>query len=126
MELNTLSWMIYFAEVLGGLSSLFGFVFLMLCIGVIAGAIIWAVKTFNGYDEDDAQQATRASNIMKQLILFAAGVAFVDLLIPSSRTVYLVAASEMGEQVINTETATKLKKIIDYNLDKIIAEQEEQ
>jgi hypothetical protein len=126
MELNTLSWIIYFAEILGGLSFLFSFIFIMLCIGIAVGTIIWLMKTF-GYDsedEDNLIRSARAARITKKMILAAVIVVSVDILIPNSRTVYLIAASEIGEQVLNTETAVKLKKIIDHKLDEIIAEQE--
>lgn len=126
MDLNELSWLIYFAKVLGEVASISFMIFSLLVIAILVFAIIWALNAFgcDSEDEDAQNRSAKALKTIKTLARISVIVGIVGIFIPGERTVYLIAASEMGEQVLSTDTAIKLKKIIDYKLDEIIAQEE--
>lgn len=93
--MNSLSWMIYAAEVVGrvGPTLMFG------------GGCFMLLGLFLFLPASD--DLLSFSSCRK--ILFAGIVAlFIGLFVPSASTVYMVAASEAGEQVIKTPEAREM------------------
>lgn len=109
--MNNLSWLIYFAGVSGSLGNFLTFV--MVVFGVLAAAsiIVWLVM----HDETDAyrrplgEQALASCREMRSksgryawgLIGLFLLVGTMAMMMPGRQTVLLIAASEMGEQVLN-------------------------
>ena len=115
--MNSLSWMIYLAE----LSQSIGFV----CgIAGIVYLIVAVVKTMNVHSEDFGDGSVtkaaaksffgRAGKVALPLLLIAT-------LVPSKATIYAIAASEMGETALNSETGGKAVQALNAWLDRQIA-----
>lgn len=106
--MNSISWMIYAAEVVGtlkdvltGLAVASGFVF---SIGLLmSGAGGWFIG-----EDSDAQAAFHA--FMKRLWIPILLI-FISIVTPSRSTIYMIAASESVQAVIvDPEMKTKIKE----------------
>jgi len=100
--MNNLSWLIYFAEVAERLTPLlvgFGFLFL-----VVSGIfiIVKGIDAAHGL----AQKGTWKKGLYG--VCFAIILIFLGNLFPSQKTIYMIAASEVGEQVIKTPEAKEV------------------
>lgn len=109
--MNTLSWLIYSAEAIDSLGT-----FLAICtvLGCIALALISLISL--KYDEEYQQLMEVSRNSRNWLILFVFLGVFVSFL-PSKETVYMIAASEIGEEAIGTEEFQTLRQILKEELD---------
>lgn len=119
--MNSLSWMIYFADMARSCDFALSLTMIACAISLIAAGIIWIV---NDYGDAEDKERRRKAIVMSVLIgKIAAGTLLVDIVIPSSSTIYAIAASEMGEQVLKSPTVTKAQAALDAWLDKQIGEQ---
>lgn len=129
--MNSLSWMIYLADVSDGVGRLFGGLTFVSGISTVLCAIgFYATMTapdVYGWEDRDAKLAAHTKlHLMlgKTIPRAVAGFLVFGLCagaLPSKETVYAIAASEMGEQLINTPTAGKAVKALDAWLDRQIA-----
>jgi hypothetical protein len=99
-----LSWLIYLADVSRGINTLFAMLCMLSCIGVIMSFVI--IKAENETDGNFRQT--------KQLILSALVFAVLASIVPSRETVLMIAASEIGERTITSQTA---QGMVDPGLD---------
>lgn len=116
--MNTLSWFIYFAGVSSGIKTFlglgcFGFLAIVCCIIISCYAVA-------GEDKSDAEK----TKMFKQGACWVGFVAFVQLMfwlicvsIPDKPTLYGIAASQVGEQVLKTSTGEKATIVLDKALD---------
>ena len=118
--MNSLSWFLYFADVIGNLQGL-------LTLFAVLGGVI-SVFTCLGWlmnlDIYGEQELTKTlGGITKKLAPAVAIAALVAAAIPSKETVYMIAGSEAGEFVVNTpeakEIMTDIKEVIRYQLDQL-------
>lgn len=105
--MNDLSWFLYFADsaprfgvamqILGG-------------IGFVVGAFWGAIRA----------DSNLPAYIWKNVSLMVAAPILILLgtLIPSSNTMYAIAASELGEQVVTSDTGKKIASALEAWLDK--------
>lgn len=114
--MNSLSWMIYAAEVFNNLGMFLGLV------GFGGLLIIILTAGFSGLlgvagDEDKLKQASVRA--MRKIWMPVVALA-LSVVIPSSQTIYLIAASEAGATVISNpemkEVFNDLKTIIKSKL----------
>lgn len=118
--MNSLSWMIYLADVAGGLD------WLLTGLAVIAliGGLIWVVVGCCAASDDEfgpnGWKAWRRVGWAALLPSFLFGVV-AGSLIPSSETVYAIAASEVGETALNSDTGNKAVRALNAWLDRQIA-----
>jgi hypothetical protein len=129
--MNSLSWMIYLADLTGALSGLFAFVAIAAFIASAGAAVTWLTtgETVSVYSYEDrvikqaahdVYRAKVASLIRPSGYVFA-GFAAMAAILPSSGTIYAIAASELGETALNSETGGKAIKALDAWLDRQIA-----
>lgn len=116
--MNELSWLIYAADVAGsvgfGISTVF-----VLSMLVLAGTLL-AVP----FSEGEVMGKDIRQYWFKCLVWSSSFVAFSFFLgaaVPSQETVYAIAASEMGERVIQSETGGKAVDALNAWLDRQIA-----
>jgi hypothetical protein len=109
--MNSLTWMIYIAGVVGNLQSLL----LILGIPLLTGGLIfYVVNMFMGEDGE--------LNTAPLAVTAIAGFVFclVSSLIPSERTIYLMAASQIGETVVtdkrNSAVFDDLRTVIEQKI----------
>lgn len=106
--MNDLSWMIYAADVADGLST----------FTLFAGFVAFACFVTKAIARADGECTSTP------VALFGVASAILWLMcaaIPAKETVYAIAASEMGEEVAQSETAGKAIKALNAWLDKQIA-----
>lgn len=103
--MNSLSWFLYFAGVVGGLKTglaIFGTIVLIL--GTIISAIVWA--------EYEVKWPAYTTVLVGPLLLV------LSALTPSQNTMYAIAASEMGEKALESMSSTKAMQALESWLDK--------
>jgi hypothetical protein len=107
-------WIIYLADVVGGLSTLIIFcgIFLLMAIFPL---FMFMVEIM----DKDAERTTK-----KIMLLFAAvGIfsVFVGVLIPSKQTIYMMAAAKVGQDIVASpetkEIGGKVLQLINQKLD---------
>jgi hypothetical protein len=113
MIMNSLSWLLYWADVLPSIAET------LRAIAVITGTVClfgtpilfaenkkeWAGKFFKG-------------------LVAAIVVMVLSFTIPSKNTIYLIAASEMGEEALAAPEALKLRGVVNQWLDKQLKQKE--
>jgi len=112
--MNELSTFIYLADVLGTLSKFLGTTG---GIALVIGVILCLVSM---NDELINQETLRKAG----LIMAPVGFVFclIAIFVPSSNTMYAIAASEVGGQMLETPTAGKAVKALNAWLDRQIAD----
>lgn len=93
--MNTLSILIYLAGVAGNFATVLG-----VAAGILTAAF-GGIMLFKAIEENEFV-------FNKKMAFGALGLAFAAALIPSSDTIYLIAASEYGQTVISTPEAQSL------------------
>lgn len=112
--MNNLSWLIIMADILPSVS--WG-----LCFGAFALLVFFGAFWLDGLIEDN----TKHSKIGRWTWLFLA-LWFSSWFIPSkSNTYYAIAASEIGEEVVTSETGNKALRALDNWLESHLSEEEE-
>ena len=110
--MNTLSLLIYLSSVLPstGLMLLFLGIF-GLFVSLLVG-VLWSGETgMNQFPK------------LKPYFITCAVAIFISILIPDQKTIYMIAASEMGEAIVTTETGqevfNELKDTVMYQLQQL-------
>lgn len=108
--MNGLSWMLYLAEVSSSMAGLLVAGGIAMVIAAV-GAAMWAS------DEGKPRPSwvTAFLKIAPVMLLLA-------VFLPSSQTVYAIAASEYGEELAKTETAGKAVEALNAWLDRQIGD----
>ena len=114
--MNSLVWMLYLADVIGGL----GFVAAAVCIlGMMSGgtlSIMWALDAVAGWRQDKNRTMP---TVLKRILIVAGIAAAITVLLPDKRTIYAKAAMMVGDEFIATEEYTLLREILRAELRKL-------
>ena len=101
--MNSLSWFLYFADIVGNLQGL------LVTVAILGGTA--SLMTFFGwlmqqdlYGEDSDLVKTFRS-LTSKLVPVAVICSILAAIIPSRETLYLMAGSEIGESVVNIPEA---------------------
>lgn len=107
--MNSLSWLIYGAEVIPSIGNLAGVVGAISGLGWIALNGITAIarghhNDMSRYYKGDPIKGVRREHgfVMPRLWILPVVVLAVATVIPSKQTIYMIAASEMGQKVYET------------------------
>jgi uncharacterized membrane protein len=116
--MNELSWMIYLAGVVGEVRAA---AVITLVLGGLAasGVAVFGLLARHDYPED-AEWAVRFHAKCARLWWLPFAIMGFVAITPSEGTIYAIAASEMGEDILNSETGGKAVKALDAWLDKQI------
>ena len=122
--MNTLSWLIYLADVAGDLDGLLYFVSVIsvLCVFCWVGV---AVVLGEEKPKTEAWKAWGRVGFYAIAPIFFLSWIF-SAFVPAKETVYAIAASELGESALKSETASKAFKALNAWLDRQIAGTEEE
>jgi len=102
--MNGLSWLIYIADVIGNLSG----VLVMLAIVTGIGAVITLAGTFVCTIDSDAMQfRDRWTKMLRPFIFSFIAFAVLASVTPGKNTILMIAASETGEQIMQSEVGTE-------------------
>ena len=105
--MNSLSWIIYLAGIVSDLA----------VITFIFGCLLLCCITAIAAEENDIYEAL---NITKKYLIIYFIVVIINILIPDKNTIYAIAASEYGEDMINSKITNKSIKALDAWLDEQI------
>ena len=105
--MNDLSWFIYFADVIPTISLGIG---LSSCILLVLYVIMFLACAADEELENIPKIVHKGAIIVLALFVF-------NFSLPSKQAMYLIAASEVGEEVLKTPEATKSLKLINNWLD---------
>ena len=133
--MNSLSWMIYLADLTGNIAGLLGLLSFLTGTGAVIATVmhlVWAGDTPNIYSYEDAdrramkvaahdRKAASAGKWGPRLFITCGVFALLCAVLPSKATMYAIAASETGEDVLNSETGGKAVKALNAWLDRQIA-----
>lgn len=114
--MNSLSWLIYLADVVGGMGLVAGISVVVL--GVLAAGA--AVGIAASADIRDGAGVASCWSFLKKTLCLLLPTAIISVAIPNPNTIYAIAASEMGEEIVKSETAGKAMKALDAWLDRQI------
>ncbi len=109
--MNELSWFLYLADVVAALKVM------ATVVAVISAMCIFGWLLFNWIQvmhEDEIVSPKLAHYSIPVVI------GLIAILTPSQTTIYAIAASEMGEELLKSSTTTKAQKALDAWLDRQI------
>lgn len=109
--MNTLSWFLYLADVAGGIN-------LVLLLASVGGLVFLPLVTAFRFGEG-LKPAWTPTNT-KYAIAIAAALFFVVIL-PSKSTMYAIAASELGQQAVESKLGQKVATALEQWIDQQIA-----
>lgn len=120
--MNSLSWLLYWADVCGAIGGSVGFFAVLLSfllIFLIISHCVLRACAAQGYPA--AQSALVATGTgLKIGVPLVAALGLVAIFVPSRETIYAIAASEMGEEVLKAPEASKARQALNAWLDKQI------
>lgn len=103
--MNTLSWLIYAADALQNVAVILTLVASLTAVGLCIAALMIGLMDADSYKE------TRPVGRWKRPLWWVAApvaVLIFAALMPSSRTMYLIAASEAGETIVTSPDAIEM------------------
>lgn len=119
--MNSLSWLLYFADLANGL----GVICSLLGLAALIAAVVAAVQILWKDDFYDDVKEAAFKLVAKRYAFRFLGVALVlflvSAIIPARSTVYAIAASEYGEQLLKSPIGGKAEKALEAWLDRQIA-----
>lgn len=116
--MNTLSFLIYLADVVPNLGFLFFFVAASIFIYHAVARVFISL-----YNIENPHRNKSYPKLTKTTVGFLAFFALGSAIIPSTETMYLIAASEMGEVVVQSEEALELYEIIKERISTEVTEE---
>jgi uncharacterized membrane protein YiaA len=125
--MNTLSWFLYFADVIEGLNYFFGIVAL-LSVFIFVGVVIWCIASFYDYRRwrGTKYEHVYTPTIQRQVFLLSLTVLLVSVtcssILPSKNTMYAIAVSEMGEKALASEVGKKAQRALEVWITQQIGE----
>lgn len=99
--MNSLSWLIYLAQVLTSL----GYLFVGMSIILLIAAAIGVLAACTAYDEDDIKMGRKVARVCVLLCVLCAVVGNV---LPNKETLYAIAASQLGERIVQSGEVKEL------------------
>lgn len=113
--MNTLSILLYLADIFSSLTDIAGVLFSVALIGLI---ILLVVRGVSIADSTLAEVDNKKSTLNFLVITLVTG--FLLVFVPSKDTMYLIAASEIGEDVIESPVTQRLATKIEMYLDNVL------
>ena len=118
--MNSLSWMIYGADVVGSVNNALAAITVLSGLTTVASGFAWLVSD----DFKNEDKALGASNLGKKAIAVFAIALIASVPFPSATTIYAIAASEGGERALSSETGAKALKALNAWLDRQLKDEE--
>lgn len=126
--MNTLSWLIYLADVADSVGWAFDCLFFVSMIAGVILAFVWKAAAADAAAEKDKPNKSGAAEISlgcrRGLFRICLPIFlltfFLSGLVPNKETVYAIAASELGETVLKSDTGNKAVNALNAWLDEQI------
>jgi hypothetical protein len=127
--MNDLSWLLYGAEVLANLGIFLVVVglsgLLVSCVGTFVGIVLEQDNLKYGEEDKDYKKAIRLRGLATRYAVIFFVITSVAMFLPSKQTMYMIAASEMGEEAIQTPEFAKVRKLVNQHLDDALSGEED-
>lgn len=124
--MNNLSWFIYLAELIPSIrGSIIIWAFLAIILLAIYSLFIGHKIDMAYHNDDDNYRDTlksRLASVLKKAVVTIIVLWTVAILLPSKQTLYMIAASEVGEKVATSPQAQEIMKDISAVLKKQLEE----
>lgn len=121
--MNGLSILIYLANIVGKVESVMTAIIVTACI--IGGISIFVLLVSSAESKSETAKEIR-DNIFsfwkKYLFPVVIATTILWIVVPSERTIYMVAGSEITQELIDSETGRKVFELVDRKLDEFIME----
>lgn len=132
--MNNISWFLYWVDVVGSLGTIIGIIgvvgSVLFIVSLLIGAMMKSSSTVCPECESSKREAARAKAIFKLVnkkTLFIFGVIFfLEAFIPSTKTMYLIMGSEVGEEIVSSQTGQRVQDAINKKLDEYLLDGEGQ
>lgn len=118
--MNSLSMLLYLADVLTGVSQT---IIILSLASLLASAVIFFGSLSCTENIRDTMNGS-AGNV-RWIVPLACFMLVIVNLVPSKTTFYMIAASEVGEDVLKTPEITKVRRLINQSLDEALAPKKE-
>lgn len=102
--MNSLSWLLYFAEVSSNISFTLGFITIMGTIATLIVTLFVAIPDKRSMTDTWIVQGPK----IQKVLFIATIVSLVGLLFPTQDTVYLIIASESAEMIVTSDSGQKM------------------
>jgi len=106
--MNSLSWFLYAADVIGSLNFFFGISGFVAGLAALALVVIGAIDRDCAYSEKEKEKGKRKQWSGVKLAPVGAVFIFLACLLPSKQTMYMIAASEIGDRLSKTQAANEI------------------
>lgn len=121
--MNELSWLIYAADVAGDANAVCAFIFYGGCAALAIYSVFKGIAKAITYEFGGDDPVTPSvAKVGKALLLPVVIAGAIGVIAPGRETLYAIAASEMGERVIESETAGKAVAALNVWLDRQISD----
>lgn len=113
--MNSLSWLIYFgtfSSSAGAFMAFLAFVGAVLAIIGFVFTVIWTDSTRKEQQEKYTAFNQRGSGLISRGLAMLIVCGTVSVILPDRNTVYAIAASQVGEQIVKTEIASDATKAL--------------
>lgn len=112
--MNKLSWMLYLADVCQGIGV---FLILATIASFVMFVLMTIIRTVTAVSDDKPVPALSRSSVAGLLAMGLAACLF-----PSSKTVYMIAASEAGERIAATAEAREMLDLVRQKLKTVLTD----
>ena len=127
--MNELSFLIYLIDVFNSINSFTGVMSFIAIISFIIVSFLTTVSLYC-YQAQDTDENLAAYNAFQRGLKYIIVVCFIvvplNILVPNQNTMYMIAASEVGEEVIMSPEIDKVRTIINEKLDEILEEPDDE
>lgn len=117
--MNNLSWLIYLGDLSRSLSTVFGIFGGILIIGWLAATLFRLLEIWDAYSQETRERAQGIPRPPKYVIAIGMAMIFVAIMLPARSTVYMIAASQIGQTVAQSADGSMIlgllkKKVVKY------------
>lgn len=126
--MSELMFILYFIELLSTIDKVaYGFIFSLVVLGVTSQLATMTVQNTLATEMQDTFNKFVKSNIKRYILVLSILLSIV-VLIPSERTMYIMAGLHTGDKVLDTvsqsETFQKAEQLLNQKLDKMLGDQD--
>jgi hypothetical protein len=112
--MNSVSWFIYLVDIIGKAEHFFQVSLFLVGMWIVLKCLFSATFFMNGFGDDQKAAAQMFKSKPKYIIFLVLSI--VTIFIPSKQAIYLIAGSEMGEEIVKTEEAKKIRSLVNKQI----------
>lgn len=113
----SLAFLIYLAGVSGNVGTILAIFGILGLIIVMVGVLFCAMIRIDAYGDEALRKNTKQVQLLLKQLRWIIPSLLIASLLPSEQRVYMMAAAEIGTDVLETPEAAKLRRLINEKLD---------